>query len=230
MKKNVKKVVILTIFFMLSLALHAQELGCSKFYPLKKGVTFELTNYNRKGKINSVTKNKISNTTDQNATISTEVYSRKGKKLMESEYDISCSDNGISINFKSLLSGDMMKQHEGMTINATGENINLPNNLKVGQKLPDANLEATIDAEIVTMKMNFNITNREVVGNESITTSAGTFNCIVITYNFNSKTMGINSSGSSKQWFAEGVGLVKSEDYNSKGKLISHSELTKLSK
>jgi hypothetical protein len=39
--------------------------------------------------------------------------------------------------------------------------------------------------------------------------------------------MGIKRLGSSKQWFAEGIGMVKSEEYNKKGKFIGKSVLTK---
>lgn len=230
MKKMVKRTFILVIAFVLSSTLQAQKLNCSKYYPLQKGATFELTNYNRKGKINSLSNYKVKNVVGKKATLLTKISNRKGKHLMDTEYDVSCVGNGISISFKSLLSSDILKQYEGMTIDVKGTDINLPNNLKTGQKLPDANMNATIDASIMKVKMNFSITNRVVKAKESITTPAGTFTCYVITNDFSSKTMGINSSGTSKQWIADGVGLVKSEEYNKKGKLISYSELTKLNK
>jgi len=33
--------------------------------------------------------------------------------------------------------------------------------------------------------------------------------------------------GTSKEWHSENVGMVRSESYNKKGKLLGHSELTK---
>ena len=72
------------------------------------------------------------------------------------------------------------------------------------------------------MKMTVNIMNRKVEGKESVTTSAGTFDCFVISYDHESK-MGIKIRGSAKQWYSEGVGMVKQENYNKKGKLMGSS-------
>lgn len=38
--------------------------------------------------------------------------------------------------------------------------------------------------------------------------------------------MGFKSTGTSKQWIAKEVGMVKQEEYNKKGKLMSSSQLT----
>jgi hypothetical protein len=40
----------------------------------------------------------------------------------------------------------------------------------------------------------------------------------------------VKTEASSKEWYAEGVGLVKSEIYNKKGKLMGYSELTSFEK
>ena len=40
----------------------------------------------------------------------------------------------------------------------------------------------------------------------------------------------MNIEGSSKEWYAEGVGVVRSESYNKNGKLTGYSELTKFEK
>ena len=63
-------------------------------------------------------------------------------------------------------------------------------------------------------------------GEESISTPAGTFDCFVITHDFETK-MGLKIIGKSKQWLAEGVGLVKQINYSKNGKVNSSSEPTK---
>jgi hypothetical protein len=42
--------------------------------------------------------------------------------------------------------------------------------------------------------------------------------------------MGIKITGSAKQWLAEGVGMVKQESFNKKGKLTGYTELTAFTK
>ena len=92
--------------------------------------------------------------------------------------------------------------------------------------LPDADMLAVINMSPIKMRLTFIMTNRKVVGEETITTPAGTFDCIVLTYDYESK-MGIKVTGSTKQWFAEGIGLVKQIDLNKKGKETNRTLLTK---
>ncbi|MCF6348980.1 MAG: DUF3108 domain-containing protein [Flavobacteriaceae bacterium] len=70
--------------------------------------------------------------------------------------------------------------------------------------------------------------NGKVEKREEITIPAGTFDCYVISFETEFK-MGIKRKGKTRQWLAKGVGIVKTEDYNKKGKVISKSVLTKFS-
>lgn len=79
------------------------------------------------------------------------------------------------------------------------------------------------------MNMTMEMVDRKVEGKESLTTSAGTFDCYVISYTTEMK-MGLNTMFKNKEWIAEGVGMVKSENYNKNGKLMGYSELTKIMK
>ena len=78
--------------------------------------------------------------------------------------------------------------------------------------------------------MNIIITDREVVGKETLTTPAGTFECFVISQSNVSKGMTGTIKRTSKQWIAAGVGVVKTEDYKKNGKLDGYSLLTSFSK
>lgn len=124
-----------------------------------------------------------------------------------------------------------MKQFKDMDTEVTGTNLVLPNNLSVGQTLPDASIDIKISMSGINMDVATKIINRKVIGRESITTPAGTFDCYVITSTTElAMTMGMNQSSNAKEWIAEGVGMVKHEDYNKKGKLTNSSLLTALNK
>ena len=201
---------------------------CSKYYPLKEGVRSVVTTYDDKDKISGSVKYVIKDVTDQGATMVNEIFDDKGKSLLSSEVILNCDEKGISIDFKSLISSQIIDQYQasGMEIDMTGTNISIPNDLTVGQTLPDAEIILTMSMASVTMNMTAKTTDRKVVANEKITTEAGTFACVLIS----AKTtveMGIKKSMHSKQWLSEGVGVVKTEDYDDSGKLISKSILTK---
>jgi hypothetical protein len=201
---------------------------CSQYYPFNEGSTFQFTNYDKKGKTTGIVDYLVSNVNTLDgvevATIASSVKDEKGEVLFESSYDITCENDQVSIDFNSLVNPQMMQQYQDFDVEVSGTNIDLPNNLSVGQELPDASMLMTINMGIM-MNFTVDITNRKVIAREDVTTSAGTFDCFVISYNSDIK-MGFKRKGISKQWIAEGVGMVKQEEYNKKGKLVSSSKLT----
>ena len=203
--------------------------SCSKYYPFTEGTTFQITSYDKKGKKQSVVDYSISNVSNETATFNTTVYDDKGKEITTSNYNVTCKDDVISIDFNSLISPELFAQYNDMEMDVTGTNIEIPNNLSVGQTLKDADMLMTINIGGMNMKMNMKLLDRKVEAKESIKTSAGTFECYVISYTTEVK-MGIKQTNMAKDWIAEGFGMVKSESYNKKGKLMGYSELTKISK
>ena len=208
------------------------QTGCSKFYPLKEGTKAEITSYDKKGKIAAVVDyivlNKSKTSEGEVATMKSSIKDDKGKLIAETEYDVTCDGTKISIDYNSMVSPMMMEQFQNMEYDISGVDLEIPNNLSVGQELPDAAMNMKISMGGINMNMDLTITNRKVIGKEDVTTPAGTFSCFVITYDMTTK-MGMTQTSNSKQWIAEGVGMVKQEDYQ-RGKVSSSSVLTKFSK
>lgn len=203
--------------------------ACDSYFPFKKDIQFEITSYNPKGKKESVASYKVLNIENNTATIETQVSDDKGKDLTTSTFQVTCNGNGISIDFKSLMNAELMKQYKDVDLEMTGTNLEFPNDLKVGQTLNDANLKMTMDMGGMKMNMTVDITNRKVNAKESITTPAGTFNCYAISSNSETK-MGLKMMFEIKEWVAEGMGVIKSETYNKNGKLMGYTELTSINK
>jgi hypothetical protein len=215
-----------TVLLVLSYVWGSQaQTDCSTYYPLKKGTTFQLTMYDDKDKNTGTIDYVVKEATENSATMSYTMHSDKDKLIAESEYNVRCTDDGVSIDFSSLASPGTMEQYQDMEVDITGTDLMLPNNLKPGTSLPDANMLMTIKMKPITMKMTVDVFNRKVDGRESVTTPAGTYDCIVVSWDHESK-MGVKISGSAKQWLAENVGMVKQENYNKKGKMIGGSILT----
>jgi hypothetical protein len=205
--------------------------SCSKFYPFSKGANMQITTYgnnNRIAAIGEYTVKNISTISNTETAIMTSVMKdKKGNILTESNYELNCNGDSVSIDFKSMMSPQIVSQFKDMKTEITGTNLVIPNNLSVGQTLPNASIELKINMSGINMDMATHIKNREVIGKETITTPAGIFDCYVISYNIDLNTnMGMSQSNSAKQWIAEGVGMVKQEDYNKKGEITSSSLLT----
>ena len=105
--------------------------------------------------------------------------------------------------------------------------IIIPSDLKIGMKLDDYNLRFKLS--FITLKIA--ITERKVIGKEKISTEVGDFDCYIIESFFSSKAMMISEKVYSKEWYARGVGLIKSEVYSkNKSELVSSTELISSSK
>ncbi|MGB5646785.1 MAG: hypothetical protein WBM55_06655 [Muriicola sp.] len=210
------------------------QADCSKYYPMEEGATFQYTNYNAKGKTEGIVDYEVTEVSTKGgtsaATMSIEMKDEKGKEMYTTSYSFSCADNKISIDYQSLLPQNMIDQMGDMEMEITGSDIELPNELVVGETLPDANVTMTMNMAGMKMKTEVNIMNRKVETKEMVDTPAGSFDCYVIYSDSQTKTMGMNKTFPSKLWLAEGVGMVKQESYNQKGKLISSTVLTALDK
>jgi len=226
---------LITIVFVGFQCVKAQS-SCSKYYPMIEGSSFQYTMTNKKGKTEGVTDYTITNvSSDGDATTATFAFKftdEKGKEIFNSDYNISCSGDGIKIDYNSILPSEMMAQYEemGLEMDVTGTDIEIPNDLSVGETLEDANVSVAMNMSGIKMNITVDQTNRKVEKKESVTTAAGTFDCYLITETTTSKTMGAKQEMNNKMWLAEGVGMVKQESYKKNGNLVSRMELTKYNK
>tara|TARA_R110002074_G_scaffold104764_1_gene226254 strand:+ start:5773 stop:6465 length:693 start_codon:yes stop_codon:yes gene_type:complete len=221
---------LLVLFFLIGiLSLTAQD-NCSKFYPMTEGVTMEFTNYNKKGKVEGISSYKVTETNTvgntTNATMAINLKDEKGKEIYSTDYKLSCTGNMVTLDYESLLPSDMMNQYGDMDIEISGNDIEIPNDLSVGQNLNDANVTMKIGMSGINMNIAVDMLNRKVEKKESVTTPAGTYDCYVVYSENQSKMMMANQVYPSRVWLAEGVGMVKQETYKKNGDLMSSTLLT----
>lgn len=118
-----------------------------------------------------------------------------------------------------------------MDVTIEADNLTYPSVLKVGEKLDDGQLVMKVKTDGMTIAtITLTVHNRKVEAKESITTDAGTFSCYKISYDITNKVGFITTNLSVIEWMAHGVGLVKSETYNRRGRLTGYSKLTSLNR
>lgn len=226
-----RKITILFCLLILTVPICAQDV-CSKFYILKEGATLQYTSYDKKGNEEGTIDYKVHNVTQKdNATdamMKIMFKDAKGKESITMDYNFSCHDNIVEIDYESMLNNEMLKQFDDMKMEISGSDIVIPNDLSVGQKLDDASVSMKMDMS--GMKMNFHVDmiNRSVEKKESITTPAGAFDCFVI-YGESVTKMMMKQTIPSRMWLAEGVGMIKQESYDKGGKLMNSMVLTQYS-
>jgi hypothetical protein len=208
------------------------RLDCSSFLMFKKGTVLEYNTTGAKGRVvAAVTTTTIDDVRNEgNAVVADYTSAFKDKKI-RSTYR--CEDGVLSVDMKSmfqdLFSG--FSEKSGVTVEVQDGYLSYPLSLKEGDDLKDADFELKTKKDgkdMMTMKSQ--IKNRKVVGEEKITTPAGTWDCIkmdekrIVTMSMMGNTMPPKELRTTT-WFAPGGGLVKTETYDEKGELITTTEL-----
>ncbi|MBW1294016.1 TapB family protein [Aquimarina litoralis] len=216
-------------FFCISIS-YAQS-NCSPYYPSKIGTKIKMHHFNNKNKLVSETNYKVvdvnSSEKESKIVIAMEVEDAKKKKnITQSKFTIICKEGITFIDPETIISPQLYKQYQNMDYSIKGEGIDIPNSLVVGQQLKDGQVSMSIDAGVMSIEMTVDLKNREVQSRETITTSAGSFDCFLITYtNETTMSMGMKQTFLVKQWISKNVGLVQQETTKPNGKLLSKSIL-----
>lgn len=226
-----KTSLIFGILFLASVALNAQT--CPNYYPLQKGNLWELTNYDKKDKvesINLVTVNSIENNSNGFVSSLTIVTNdAKGKESGTNQLVMKCEAGVFYFDMRNFIPAETMEGFKDMEVSVEANNMQYPTDLIAGATLPDASITMVVkNGGMTLMTIVINITNRKVVGKETITVPAGTFEAWKISYNVDSKTGFAKSQSSVVEYLSMGSGMVKSETYNDKGALMGYQLLTRL--
>jgi len=231
----IQKIVLPFLLLVFATGATAQSNNCSQYYPMQEGATFQYATYGKKGKkegvIDYTIKDVVNKGSVTEAKMAMKLTDKKGKQH-PMEYGFTCEGDLVKIDFESIMPQEMLDQMgANAEIKMEGTDIELPNNLSVGQELADADVNITIDMGPMNMKMSVTTTNRKVEKSEKVNTPAGDFDCLVLYEDHLVKPpMGKEQRSPSRTWIAEGVGMIKQISYNKKGEVISTSELTKYSK
>ncbi len=141
-----------------------------------------------------------------------------------------CHNDVYYMDLTGLVPAESMAAMGSMEMTFSGDALEFPRNMSVGQSLPDAtgSFKASTGG-LSLMSMTFDYTDRKVEDKTNITTPAGTFDCYKISYTMNMKFMG-KRSYKVVQYFNSEAGAVRTENYDQKGELESYTVLTKFSK
>ncbi len=223
---------LLNLLFIFSI-ISAKGQSCEAYFPLTKGAVMELTSYNEKNKPQTVCTTIIQNVenmgNDVNLTLHADIVDEKNKPVSKVDYDARCSEGSFFINMKSLISSDQLKAWESMTVKIDANDVSYPLNCTAGQKLEDASLKVDVFMNDMKMPgMTINVIDRKVIGMESITTPAGTFECVKISATQKVKYI-VGYEMHTIEWLSKGNGIIRSESYKGE-KLKGYTLMTKLTK
>lgn len=215
------------------MAVNGKSQECFKYFLEKKGTSVEYSNFDKKGNLTSINIrtviDKKINADNVEVRYRIESKSVESDTTITSEFSAYCSNGVITIDMSDYFAGVDTSAYKDMEIEVTGDNVEFPSNPTAGQQLNDAQMTIVIKNNgTAFMTIESQITNRKVEAVENITTSAGTFETVKLSYDVNVKMGFITTQAKANEWYNEKYGLIKSESYDKKGKLESYTELTNI--
>ena len=215
------------LFILITISgINAQD--CDAYIPTKVGSTHMYVTKNKKDKVQSYHSQELLSKTNTEGGVEFQVlhvnYDDKKEILSQDTLEFFCKGNMFYIDMTSYLNEEQLSAYEDSEIEISFENIGYPSDLKTGTVLEDGYVQAVVN---MGMPMTFktDITDRKVVGKETITTEAGSFETFKVSETIISKLGFVNVKMSSISWIKLNVGNVRSESYDKKGNLISYTEL-----
>ncbi|GHU72318.1 hypothetical protein FACS189413_15220 [Bacteroidia bacterium] len=196
------------------------------FFGMKKGQVQVVATKDDKGKTTSQTRNTITAITGNKSAFAIEYQS----EILDAKGNPADKDNPLVLNYRVVITGGTMYlDMKGMFgavpglegVQVSGTAMKLPTSFKVGQTLPNA--EAKVKIGFITCTAQ--LTEGKVLSEESVSVEAGTFKCYKVSQKVKSSALGIKTEGTTITYYAKGVGAVKTETIDKKGKLMSSTEL-----
>lgn len=225
-----KKLFLISAIILIMTSLNAQE----TFFPTKEGMVLTYKSFDKKDKLSGIMRYTIEkvNTNGNNIDITylCESLDNKEKLVFKEEITVHQKDDIFYIDMGNFLNKAAFQQDGTIPaeVEVKGNNMEIPLNPIPGQTLPDANIEMAMKMGFVNMKMSADITNRKVEAIEDISVSGGTFKCYKFSSDVNTVAMGIKVQAKSVEWYAKGIGTVKTESYDKKGNLSGRMELVEV--
>ncbi|MBE0676829.1 MAG: hypothetical protein IH591_19395 [Bacteroidales bacterium] len=231
--KRIASSIITAALLLAGVTVKAQD--CRLYFPDKVGATREMKFYDDKGKLTSVSRQEILDKTvtgkDVVIKVRSTTYDTSDQEVFGGDLEMMCEGGVFKFDMRSMIDPNTMATYKEMGMEITTDNILYPANLSAGEILPDGNLKMVVKSGQTTlMTITVTVSNRKVVATENITTEAGTFECYKLSYDSVVKMGFITISASAVEWIADGVGVVRSETFNKKGKSTGYSVLTNLTR
>ena len=230
-----KKLVSLLLLLFVGMQFTLAQSDCTPYVPTAEGTTWEITNYSPKGKETGKILYELIEKEEAGGslsfTIKATTYDKKGNETYVNSYQAHCVNGLFQFDMAFMIDGESMQAYQSMDVDVDASSFEIPSlDASPGTKLKDGTLNVSVGSGTMPMfQMTVLVTDREILSREDKVTPAGKFDCLVLSQRVSTKML-VKIEGSSKEWYAEGVGMVRSESYNKSGKLAGYSELTALHK
>ncbi len=225
----IKRIIAFAVLLLTAGTMTAQN--CVFYFPSEVGTRVGYNYYSKPGKLEGSSTLLVTDRSTENGNLKLDikatVFDTHEDTTITFDYAVWCDGDNFYIDMRSFL-GSMNITELG-EFKITSADMVLPAGMSPGQQLKDASFTLEMTSPI-PVTMTSNITNRKVDAIEQVTTPAGTFECVKVSYDTFSKVAFIKTEGRTVEWYTPNIGIVRSEYYDKKGRVTSIHELSYVKK
>lgn len=178
------------------------------------------------GKMTYVVSDSKKNGSSITATINSKFVDATGKTITKATNNVKCENGVMQMDMKTFIPPAQLEQMKAGEATATDVYLEYPANMNVGVQLKNGQLHIDYESSNgIKSSIEISITDRKVEGKETMTTTAGTWEC----YKISAKNKIVSKIGDTAipitmdviEWFAPGFGIIKTESKTGKTEITS---------
>lgn len=202
---------------------------CRSSYFLQQNKTVDLAIYNKRGDDNGMISYKILSVSAKGqattGVVKSDMLDKTKKTISSSLNNVKCENGIMFMDMKLFLPQQQAEQFAKADTKAKNAYLEYPIAAKPGDQLKDGNFEIVTDKNGLKQTLKMHIYNRQVTGTQKITTAAGSWDCLVITYqtklDMQTGPIAVPLTFDTTEWYAPGFGIVKSVGKNGSMELVA---------
>jgi len=225
-----RKLAALSIFLSSFFVILAQE-DCNAIASFAPGDQWLYQWYDSSEKPNFSSYAKVIHTTDATPSqIEVTIINAYADTVYNGNYFVKCTDIGLYQDLLAKLTPDMLQSLNGLEVKTGDHGWIIPHGLKAGDRIPQAYSHISgYDGSAKIIDLDIAIGPVEIHDREDLTTPAGGFPCVTMSYELWVTQM-IRKRFRLRDWFAPGVGIIRREVFNQKGQFYGFCELVEFTK
>lgn len=216
---------VVTVFSVISLQ---SQNECNPYMTLVEGNSWEVETYNAKDKYQGKNAYEVVSVEEDGntliATVKFTAFDKKDEEVMSDEMTFECKDGVIKMDMSKHIPKETMESLESMNFEIKTESMSMPEKLEVGQQLDEGSVSMSVDG-VIPINIKVEVVDRKVESKGTVSVPAGNFDAFKVSSTIKTTGM-IKTESKSVEFIAEGVGVVRTESYNKKGKLDSYTVLS----
>ena len=219
------KFTLLGLFFCFSVLVKGQN--CPDLFELPKNARYEYDLLDKKqksiGRVRNIVLSQAPDSMQTELVIKTGIYKGKNKLKHSGDFYIRCNNDSVYYDKMLLQDFETLQSFEGKETIIEGTDVLWPLKMEPEQRLPEGNLHISVLVfNRVVATINHRVYDRKVLGSETITTPAGTFNCYKISYKYEvvltGNDMTLKKRDYITEYFSPKHGIIKTQFISKSGR------------